>query len=88
MFQKGYFDLKMVRESEFEVLVEIAVEYQAEKVAEIAENDFFEKKSITCYSTLNNMGSLLLVFLKILKSILGHFTYFFGQSLKNDKKSI
>ena len=37
MFQKDYSDVKMLRESEFEVLFEIAVEYQAEKVAEMAE---------------------------------------------------
>ena len=34
MFKKDYFNVKMVRESKFEVVFEIAVEYQAEKVAE------------------------------------------------------
>ena len=92
MFQKGYFDLKMVRECEFEVVVEIAVEYQAEKVAEIAEKriflknqakfeSFFWKKKYYMLFYAKNKGSLLFVFFKILKSI-------FGQSLKNYKKSI
>ena len=43
MLKKDYFDVKMVRKSEFEVIFEIAVEYQAEKVAEMAEKTTFLK---------------------------------------------
>ena len=98
MLKKDYSDVKMVRESEFDVVFEIGVEYQAEKVAKMAEKttflknqakfeSFFEKKSITRYSTRKNKGSLLFEFFKILKSIFGHFTYFFGQSLKKLTKN-
>ena len=41
MFKKDYCDLKMFREFEFEVVFEIAVEYQAEKVVKMAEKRLF-----------------------------------------------
>ena len=46
MLQKDYSDVKMLRESEFEVLFEIAVEYQAEKVAEMPEKTTFLKNQV------------------------------------------
>ena len=41
MVKKDYSNIQMVKEPEFEVLFEIAVEYQAEKVAEMAEQLLF-----------------------------------------------
>ena len=46
MLKKDYSDVKMARESEFEVVFEIAVEYQAEKTAFLKNQskfDFFLK---------------------------------------------
>ena len=43
MFKKDYSDVKMVRESEFEVIFEIAMEYEVEKVAEMTEKSTFLK---------------------------------------------
>ena len=43
MLKKDYSDVKMVRESEFEVVFEIGVECKAEKVDEMAEKTTFLK---------------------------------------------
>ena len=43
MVKKDYSNVKMVRESKFEVLFEIAEEYQSKKVAEIADKTTFLK---------------------------------------------
>ena len=63
MLQKDYSDV--LRKSEFEVLFEIAVEYQAEKVAEMAEKPTFLKNQAKFESFLKKKVSHVILRTKI-----------------------